>query len=252
MDLLAVARVLWRFKLLVLPVMLLTFCAAVFVYQFGPRSFESTLSYAVVNPAASVSPEIEEAPAAQGLNNDNPYLRSPDPNLVTSVLITRMRAASVAQALEASGLSTEYTVAPGIGNFIVDITGEGASAEESVRTTTTLGKLLEDELYAMQTINGADSRFLYTALAVAPPEQATERFSSRLRAVIVVLLGGSVLLLSAVSLGRGLESGSQRRKAPHGARRAQSGEVNRRKSLSTKDQRTPAESAQLMESKRNY
>lgn len=211
MDPMAVVKTLWRFKLLVLPVVLLTLGAALFVYQFGPRSYESTLSYAVVDPAAPTSTELDNNPVLQELNSANPFLRSADPTLVTNVLITRLRAASVAESLKDEGLGDEYTVTPGAGGFIIDITGVGNSPEQSLATTSAIGTRLEDELYEMQTTNGADTRYIFTALAVAPPDQATERFSSRLRAVIVVVLGGSVLLFGAVSLGRGLERTGARR-----------------------------------------
>ncbi|WDF34218.1 chain-length determining protein [Arthrobacter agilis] len=219
MDPLAVVRTLWRFKAIVLPVVLLTAAAIVFVYQFGPRSYESSVSYALVNPQMPTSNELESSPELRRLNDDNPYLRSADPSLVTNVLVTRLRAAPVSNALEDAGLGEEYTVTPGVGGFIVNITGTGTSPQQSLDTTTTLGAMLEDELLSIQTINGADSRYLFTSLLVAPPEEATEHFSSRLRAVIVVALGGAVLLFGGVSVGRGFESaraGNRVRKATGG------------------------------------
>jgi hypothetical protein len=212
MDPIAVVRTLWRFKAIVLPVVVMTLAAVVFVFHFGPRSYESSVSYALVNPAAPTSAELETSAELRRLNDDNPYLRSADPSLVTNVLVTRLRAAPVADLLEAAGLGTDYTIAPGMGGFIVDITGTGSSPEQSLATTSALGAMLEDELFAIQTVNGADTSYLFTSLVVAPPEEATERFSSRLRAVIVVALGGAVLLFGAVSLGRGLESSRQSRR----------------------------------------
>lgn len=215
MDPIAVVKALWRFKLLVVPVVLLTLGAAVFVYQFGPRSYESGVSYAIVHPDAPTSTELENDPELAQLNNDNPYIRSADPTLVTNVLITRLSANPVADALAEAGLGAEYTVARGVGGngFVIDVTGGGNSAELSLATTNALGVMLEDELYTIQTINGADARYLFTALVVSPPDRAIEQFSSRLRAVIVVLLGGAVLLFGAVSLGRGLEVSRQERRA---------------------------------------
>lgn len=215
MDPIAVIRTFWQFKLLVLPVILVTLGAGVFVYQFGPRSYEATASYALVNPAIPTDAELVADPRLAELNDDNPYLRSADPSLVTNVLITRLSADSVSDALEDARLGTEYLVARGVGGngFIIDITGVGDSPQQSLDTTNALGTMLEDELFTLQTINGADQRYLFTALAVAPPDRATERFSSRLRAVIVVALGGAVLLVGAVSVGRGMASAAIRRRS---------------------------------------
>jgi hypothetical protein len=199
-----VLRTLWQQRWYVLPALLLALAAAAYVYGFAPRSYEVTSTYALVNPAVPTAEELERDPALAALNADNPYLRSADTNLITDALIARLGAASTVKQLQADGVGTDYGVGPGVGGngFVVDITGVGPTPGAAIATTAAVGTVLEAELDDLQRVNGADDRYLFTPLLLAPPDDATEQFSSRLRAVIVVLLGGAVLVFAAASLGR--------------------------------------------------
>lgn len=213
MDPLTVLRTVWHHKLVVIPVMLITLLAAAYVFQFGPRNYESTLSYALVNPKLPTEKEIDTHPELGALNSDNPFLRSSDPALITEVLIARLNSKEMGKILEDSGLSSDYSVARGLnGNgFVVTIAGTGDSESLAYDTTKALGKVFEENLRAVQKVNGAEDRFLFTAFVVNPSDKATEQFSSRLRSVIMVLLGGAVLMFGAVSLARSLETMRSRR-----------------------------------------
>ena len=67
-------------------------------------------------------------------------------------------------------------------------------------------------MYSLQTIYGASDEYTYTSLVVVSPDQAFEQFSSRLRSLVVVLLGGSVLLFGAVSVARALDRTSAKKR----------------------------------------
>lgn len=213
MDPTAVMKSLWRYRWYVVPALLITLAVAGYMYALGPRAYESTISYALVNPDVPTEAEIERDPALDQLNDDNPYLRSTDPNLVANVVITRLNANATMDYLEGRGLSPDYDVSPGVGGsgFIVQVTGVGNTPLQSIRTSRVLGQLFERELNSIQTVNGADQRYLFTSIVVAEPERATEQFSSRLRSVIVVLAGGVILVFGAVSLGRGVDAARERR-----------------------------------------
>ncbi|MDR7160367.1 chain-length determining protein [Arthrobacter sp. BE255] len=213
MDPLTVLRTMWHHKAAVIPVMVITLLAAAYVFQFGPRYYQSTLSYALVNPKLPTEKDIDAHPELSALNSDNPFLRSSDPALITEVLIARLNSKDMGKTLEDSGLSSDYSVARGInGNgFVVTIAGTGDSEALAYETTKALGKVFEENLRAVQKVNGAEDRFLFTAFVVNPSDKATEQFSSRLRSVIMVLLGGAVLMFGAVSLARSVETMRSRR-----------------------------------------
>lgn len=222
MDPTDVMSTMWRHRWYVLPALLVAVVAAVYVFQFGPREYESRMSYAFVNPRVPTEAEIELNPQLGNLNADNPYLRSSDANLIVDAVTTRLGASTTEQRLTDAGLGPDYGVGLGAGGngFILDIVGVGETPATSVETTLMLGTILEEELRALQTVNGADERYLFTPLVIAEPDSVTEKFSSRLRAVIMVLIGGAVLVAGAVSLGRFTEERWTRRRARRSAEAA--------------------------------
>jgi len=214
MDPLAVIRTIWRMKWFAFPAILLTIAAAAGVYFYGPRTYESSISYALVNPKIPSEEEIELDPTLADLNSDNPYLRSSDPNLIANVVITRLNAPGTADYLEQLGLGTEFLANPGVGGagLIVSITASGDTEAQSIATIHELGSMFEENLRAIQTVNGADDRFLFTSIVVAEPDRATEKLSSRIRTVIMVGLAGVILIFGSVSLGTWVESSKTKRR----------------------------------------
>ncbi|WP_320536993.1 chain-length determining protein [Pseudarthrobacter sp. IC2-21] len=215
MDPIAVLRTVWLHRIVALPIIVLTVLAAVYVYQFAPRSYESSSTYAMINPDIPSEHDVLKNPQLGNLNPKNPYLRSSDPSLIVQVLLTKLNDSSTAGLLTSQGLSDEYTVSRGVGGingFLVDITGEGETPAKSIATTQALGQILQDYLYDAQKVNGADDAYLFSSLVVATPVKATEQFSSRLRALIVVFLAGVVMMFGAVSIARSMAVNKDRRK----------------------------------------
>lgn len=199
---------------------MVTLAAVTYLFAFGPRIYQSTASYALVNPMVPTEQEILKDPALEGLNSNNPYLRSSDNTLIAQVLTTRLGTEEVTKSLEMQGLGTEYTVerAGSFGSgLLILVTATGSSPNQAMDTVKVLGQYLVQELQAMQEINGADQRFMFTALPVTTGDQATEQFSSRLRTVIMVGAGGVVLLFAAVSAAQALD---RRRDGQEGSRTA--------------------------------
>lgn len=214
MDPVAVLKTLWRHRFVSLPIVLLTFAAAIYVFQYAPRSYESSTTYALINPDIPTQQEVEKNPRLEALNKKNPYLRSSDPSLIVQVLLTRLNDSSTVEKLNDLGLSSDYTVSRGVGGvngFLIDIKGTAETQEKSFATTRALGEMLEKDLYDAQKINDADDTYLFTSIVVASPDKATEQFSSRLRSVIAIFLAGVVLMFGAVSIARSVSVSRNRR-----------------------------------------
>lgn len=213
-----VLKTLWQHRLVSIPILLLTLTSALYIFQFAPRSYESSSTYAMINPDLPTQLDIVKNPELGKLNSKNPYLRSSDPSLIVQVLLTRLNDSSMADKLKEQGLSSDYTVSRGVGGingFLVDITGIADTPEKSFATTRALGSMLEKDLRDAQKVNGADDSYLFTSILVAPPDKATEQFSSRLRSLIAVFLAGVVLMFGAVSIARSV-SVSRNRLRTHG------------------------------------
>jgi hypothetical protein len=227
MDPIAVLRRIWQQRWFALPALVIAVAAALLVFAYGPRDYESTESYAVVNPDIPTQAQIEADPSLAKLNSNNPYLRSSDPSLVTSVVIAQLNAPSTGDYLKSKGLGTDFTVAPSVSGsgFIATITGTGDSPAQSLATTKELGSMFIATLRQIQTVNGADDRYLYTAIQASAPDRATEKISSRLRSVIVVGVCGVILIFGAVSLGSALAARRRRRDGEASAAATSTGDV---------------------------
>lgn len=214
MDPISVIKTLWRHKWVALPMVLLTVVACLYVMLFAQRTYQASMTYAVITPKVPTELELQANPALAAVNADNPYLRSPDRTLLSQVLITKLGAQETAEQLKRQGLGTEYTVGQSLNStsgLLLQLTASGGSPDQAVDTAAALGKRLTTTLHDVQTINGADESYLFTALAVDGPGQAKEMFSSRLRTLIIVGVGGALLIFAAVSVAQSLELASARR-----------------------------------------
>jgi hypothetical protein len=201
MDPLSVLRMLWQHRLLALPVVALTIAGVVYVLFLGPRLYQSSATYVLVNPQVPTAEQLDRSARLARLNSNNPYLRSPDPSLIVQVMAAKLSAGATARTLQDAGLGPDYTVAQSAGNSqMLVVTGTGETAEKSIATTGWLTGELERELRTVQKVNGAADLYLFTALPVDVEATAVEKVSSRLRSVILVGVGGAVLLFSVVSL----------------------------------------------------
>jgi hypothetical protein len=215
MDPLAVLRTIWLRRWFAMPAIILTIAAALLVYFGGPRTYESSMTSALVNPQIPSNAEIEANPALAHLNSDNPYLRTTDPNLIANVIISRLNNPATVRYLERKGLGNEFLASPGVGGagLIVSLSASGDTAAQSLATTRELGSMFEADLNSIQTVNGADERYLFTSIVVDRADQATEKLSSRIRTVIVVALCGVVLIFGAISLGTWVDASRRKREA---------------------------------------
>jgi hypothetical protein len=202
MDPLVVLRTLWGQRVLAVPVVVLTCLAALVVLFYGPRTYQSTATFVLINPKVPTDEELDKKPALARLNSDNPYLRSSDDALAAQVVVSTLTSDTVAEQLSAAGLGPEYTVERSATNsMLVIVTGNGSNPESSLATTHWLSARLLATLRQIQKVNGADDLYLFTALPVDVSSNAKEKVSSRLRTLILVLVGGSILLFGVVSLG---------------------------------------------------
>ena len=110
MDPISVLKTLWRHKWAALPMALLTIIACVYVMFFAQRTYEATMTYALLSPKTPTEAELRAQPELAAINGDNPYLRSGDRALLAQVLITKLGAQETAEQLTSLGLGAEYTV----------------------------------------------------------------------------------------------------------------------------------------------
>lgn len=213
MDLLSITRKIWRYKLVTLPVVLLTLCGAVYVVAVKQPVYEASSSYVLINPPDPPTPEeIAREPALGRINSHNPYTRFSDQSVVAELLSSAMASESAQRALASAGADSRYTVAPTpqvdrsspTAPPIVEITAQGSSPRAATRTAKLVGNAVTRELGRMQAAEGVDSRYRIETRQVDEPDGAQRRASGQLRMLIGVLGLGAVLLVVVVSVANAL------------------------------------------------
>jgi capsular polysaccharide biosynthesis protein len=204
-NLLSVTRKIWHYKLVTLPVILLTLCGAVYVMAISEPVYEASSSYILINPPALPTEEdINRNPALGRINADNPYARFSDQTVVVEVLASSMANQSAQRALLRGGADPRYKVTPGsafgFSSPMVEITAQGRSPAEAVKSAKVVGKTLIRELNDMQRAEGVDPQYWITAHQVDLPDGAQLKASGQLRKLIGVLALGIVLLFVVVSV----------------------------------------------------
>ncbi|MGY1699107.1 hypothetical protein [Geodermatophilus sp. SYSU D00766] len=222
MDLLAIMASLWRHRLLTAVMVTLTVAGALSVLTLAPREYNAHASYVLVNPLPQpTQSEVVEDPSLAEINWDNPYLRFASEGTVGQVLAGRMNGNGVRQAMVGAGADGDYSVAQSPTSLqILDVVGTGTSAQEAEHTLELVSQRMQDELHAMQKVNGADDRTLITILPVAAPTAAHVVISGTIRTLVGVIAAGVLVLFAGISLAEARRRGPDAPADPLTARAA--------------------------------
>jgi hypothetical protein len=204
MDLLSIVRKIWRYKLVTLPVLLLTLCGAIYVAAVKDPVYEASSSFVLINPPAPPTAEdIARDPALGRIDSDNPYTRFSDQSVVVEVLASSITSPSAMRTLEKAGADPRYTVAPasefGYSSPIVQITAQGWTPEAAMRSAKLVTDAVTRELERMQQAEGVNPEYRIRARQLDAPDSAELRASGQLRMLVAVLALGAVLLFVVVS-----------------------------------------------------
>jgi hypothetical protein len=210
-DLLLIARKIWRYKLATIPVIVLTLGGAVYAVAVKDPVYEAKSSYVLINPPAPpTAEEIARDPALGRVNSDNPYTRFVDQSVVVQVLTGTLSSESARRALQDQDADSRYTVAPsselGYSSPIVQITGVGATPRSAVHTAEVVGDALKRELDRMQAVRGVDPQYEIKTHEVESPAGAELRASGQARTLVAVLALGGILLFIVVSVADALSN----------------------------------------------
>jgi hypothetical protein len=205
MDLLLIARKIFRHKLVTLPIIAMTLCGAVYVLVVKAPVYEASSSYVLINPPAPPTPDqVARNPALGRVHADNPYTRFTDQGVIIDVLTRRLGSEMARRTLEKAGADPRYTVASGAGfgssSPIVQVTGLGSSPAAAMQTANVVGHAVTGELDGMQREKKVDPTYRITALQVEVADSARLRASGQLRMLVGVLALGGILLFLVLSV----------------------------------------------------
>lgn len=188
MDLLAIGRTVWRHRLAVLPVLVLTLLGCMYVLVLAKPVYEAHTSYVLINPPA---------------NTDNPYTRFADQSVVVNILVTSVGSDTTRAALAAEGVDKKYQVAPSATSSngpLIEVTGVGSTPNQAVRGALQVSGEVERTLFKMQQSHGVDGRYMIKAEQVERADTAQLKVSGRLRSLVALVAAGVLLTFVVVSV----------------------------------------------------
>lgn len=208
MDLISMAQILWRRKILTIPLLILTALGAFYVVKVKPPTYQAQSSILMVPPSPPTAAQIAADPALGKINPNNPYMNYGDYSVVADTLIDTVTDSANQRALATQGadpryqlaLSTDYGNPP-----IIDITGVGHSPQIAMRSAELVTQAAEADLYKLQANAGVNRLYMIRATQLITPTAATSSMSGKLRTLIAVLAAGMLLLFVAVSLAEAVE-----------------------------------------------
>jgi hypothetical protein len=204
MDLLSIVRKIWRYKLVTIPVVLLTLCGAIYVVAVKQPVYEASSSFVLINPPAPPTAEdIARDPSLGRIDSDNPYTRFTDQSVVVEVLASSITSPSARRTLGKAGADRRYTVAPvsefGYSSPIIQITAQGWTPQAAIRSAKLVTAAVTRELDHMQQAEGVNPKYRIRTRQLEVPDSAELRASGQLRMLVAVLGLGAVLLFVVVS-----------------------------------------------------
>ena len=223
MDLISIAEILWRRKLITIPVIILTALAAFYVVKVKPPVYQAQSSLLMVPPSPPTAAQIAADPALAKINSNNPYINYGDLSVIADTLIDVVTDPANEQVLVAQGADPRYelTLSTDYGNPpIIDITGIGRTPAIAIRSAQLVTKAAQQDLVTLQSSQGVNSIYMIKGTQLVTPAQASQSVSSKLRTLIAVLAMGILVLFVGVSLIEAIEKRRSQKKAGRAAANA--------------------------------
>lgn len=204
MDLLSIARTVWRHKFAALPVIILTLALAAYVTEVKPATYQTTASYILIAPpSAPTAEQIAAQPALGKIQADNPYVRYGDLTVVVDILAQDLSTDAVKNELASEGADNRYTVAASPTASpdapILQVTATADTSAEAIKSADIVGKALIAQLQTMQANEHVNATYWITPQELGSPNPPQMQVSGKLRSLVAVLVIGLILLFVSVS-----------------------------------------------------
>lgn len=212
MDLISIAKVLWRHKLAVIPAILVTLIGLLYVLVIKPPAYQAQGSVLLINPPVPTSSEVNADPKG----TSNPYVNYNNLTIVADILMNLVSSSTEQAGIVRAGANPNYQVqlSADVGTPpILAVTGTGPTAAVAILSSNLVIKAIETDLAQMQERQGVESKFRITTEQIVVPNQATATISSKLRTLVIVIVGGVLLLLVSVSVSETIERHRQDNKS---------------------------------------
>jgi hypothetical protein len=190
MDVLSILRLLIRHWRLTAPALVLTLIGGVGVFKLSSPSYQATGSVTLLSPPAAPT-DAAGQPIPSPEVGQNPYARSGDLAVMADILARVLNGESRRAEFAKEGV-TGYTVVANAFQRgpVIDVTGQGPTAEEAIRSADTVLAQIDAVLADLQEAVDADPDYLITSAPLESPTMASAMYGSTMRAAIAVLAVG--------------------------------------------------------------
>jgi hypothetical protein len=201
MDVLSILRLLIRHWRVTAPAALLTVILVGAALRSSSPTYEATGSIVLLPP-----PEAPDIGATDGLApapdvGQNPFARYGDLSVVADILARVMDSDSRRVEFESQGVTAYEVVVNRLQRGpVVDVTGQGPSPEEAIRSTEIVLTEVSVVLSELQQAENADPDYFIRSAPVEPPSTATAMYGSTVRTAIGALTLGALCTLGLAVL----------------------------------------------------
>jgi capsular polysaccharide biosynthesis protein len=186
MDLLSIGLAVWRHKLAIIPIIMLTVLAVFYVLVIKPPVYETSSSLLFLNPTGPPT----------RVSTDNPY----------SNLGEVWTADAVVSAVAGDFPQVQITLSTNPNNPpIIEISGTGSTAQAAVNITNQATGQAISELYQMQKAQGVNDLYMIKAIELGHPGYSQPTLSGKLRSLIAIFALAAIFLFVAVSISQKME-----------------------------------------------
>lgn len=174
--------------------------AGIYVAVVAERTYEARSDLVLIAPPGPPTPaEVERDPDLATANVDNPYARVFDPSVITEIV-----ARGVAARQEDQNLPSDYRIDAarryGSAAPLVEIAARADTPELARDAARALSNAFVATLDELQTVEDLHPRALITTRLVDDASTPEELLTRRLRAVVVVLAAGALLVMVSVGI----------------------------------------------------
>jgi capsular polysaccharide biosynthesis protein len=241
MDLISIARTIFRHKLAVIPAIIITALGIFYVIAIKPPEYQATATIVLISPPTPPSTEqIAADPKLAKINANNPYVDYGDLSIVADVVLSVVDSDASQQTLLSEGVDARSSAGPSPDSgAIIQVNGIGKSVQGAIQSANLVADATQSDLALLQERQKVNPAYMITSVILVRPQQAQLVLSGKLRYLIAVLALGVILLFISVSSAQAIEN--RRESQPGDADRPAKGRGRRTAAVAADTQRRRTE-----------
>jgi hypothetical protein len=164
-----------------------------------PPKYRAVTSLLMLSPGVlDPLPPASDAPA--GSTGVNPYLNFHDVSVIADVTQRIMASNPVALKMQAAGLSGSYSVISDANQAgpILDVSADATTPDQALKNTEIVVDEIKAQMNAVQSEHGAQQALFIRTSEITPPVPARVLTSAARRAMVVLVVGLALVVLSAI------------------------------------------------------